>query len=579
MSSKSVSIQRATSSLAGAIRWALTVRWLLSVKILVGVGVLFLLQAFPYTGVFLMLVAAPLWSVPLVNLAVLVAGFEGLTGRAPRWFILLPVCWFGFYGLAVLRDEAALVRAKEVVATANDAAQPVVYNPDRHDIVANADVDGLLLGARLPVVYTKPRSGRDRAMRSSRLAIGSLCATLAGRKTGDKVRVRRIHRSTAGRYGLDQDVPTCIVSFQESPSREVIQLHKKTSVDTIDGLAVHSTRISAAAEGRTSLVRRAWAAILQPYPMPVVGCFLNSGAPSWDCMARFMRRKREHFGLKGQELHAFARVLDLSRAVAVPLNEASNTVVRMRLAEADARWNHRRDALLLAFLENPGGFSSHYRLLRQFKSDPSRLSPFSGRLITALEEIDAQERRGNKTARKTVGAIAQLIAQLPAVEIRQKSGRILGLLDGPARGWRRSAGPLIRRTHVLGNAALPLLTRRLDRVTGRRRLSWPQADAIIALCQMGLPAATVVGPRLLQVWHARNREQTKTVRAKNGERRDVIVMPSLGRLDRHLYVAILRLGLREEAGAAKAKHSAKWWDNAWQTVTPQSPGHVCENVR
>ena len=579
MSPKSVGIRRATSTLAGAVRWAFTVRWPLSVKILIGVGFLFLLQAFPYTGVFLMILAAPLWSVPLINLAVVVAGLEGLTGRAPRWFILVPVCWFGLYALAVVRDEAALVKAQKLVATANEASQPVFYDPARHDVVANAFVDKLLLGARLPVVYSEPRIGRYRAMKAARLAFGPLCATLAERKVGAKLHVRKIHKSTAGRYGLDQAVPACIVSFQEEPSRAIVRLRKETKVETIDGLAVRMTVISAdTGEGRAE-VRAAEAAILQPYPMPVMGCFLNSGAPSWDCMARFMRRKRERFGVNAYDANALGQALDLSRVELAPSNEASNAMVEARLVQADTRRDRQRSELLLAFLANPENFSRHYRLLRQFKNDPAKLVPFAGRLISALEESDANERRGNKKARQTARAIAQLLAQLPDVEIRRNSSRILNLLDASARGLQRSVGPLVRRTHVLGEAALPLLTRRLGRETGRRRLSWPAADAVISLCQMGLPTAAVAGPKLLEIWRARNRTQTRTVRSKDGGRREVARAPTLGRLDKYLYVALLRLGLRDEAGVAKVKHAAKWWDNAWQTITPQSPADICHKRR
>jgi hypothetical protein len=55
-----------------------------SLWFLVATAGLFCLQWFPLTGVFLMLAGAPLWSIALVNLAMIGVAFEALTAFVPR---------------------------------------------------------------------------------------------------------------------------------------------------------------------------------------------------------------------------------------------------------------------------------------------------------------------------------------------------------------------------------------------------------------------------------------------------------------------------------------------------------------
>ena len=48
-------------------------------------------------------------------------------------------------------------------------------------------------------------------------------------------------------------------------------------------------RLRDEASGREVVVRSAFAGPLKRFPMPVMGCALNSGAPSWQCFHGFMR--------------------------------------------------------------------------------------------------------------------------------------------------------------------------------------------------------------------------------------------------------------------------------------------------
>lgn len=554
-------------------------RWPFSIKILVAVALLYLLQMFPYTGIFLMLVAAPFWSVPLVNLAVIVAGIEGLLGRAPRWFLLVPVCWFGFYEIAVLREHAALATVKVDVAATNAAAVPIAYDPARHDILSKTFQRDLVLRRRLAVVYSEQGRGRNRRTRSMRLGTGPLCETLEKRKLGLAVTVWKVHPSTAKRYGLSQQQPHCLVSFDEEPERQMIRLERNRLRGTVDGLSARRTVFYAEIGDQRAEVEKVSAALLASFPMPTIGCFLNSGAPSWDCFARFMRNSREQFGFDGDDRDAISRVLDTTRAIVPVPGQTANAEIMARLAVADQRRDRALGQKIMAFLRDPKANRLDYKVRRQYQREPEKLSPFTGDLLSGLETAAAQERQVGRKAGNNALSIARVVALLPDVEIQRNGDRILALLDGPPRGWQRRASPLIRRLSALGEKALPLLHARVKPPYSRLRMPTSRLDAIIALCRMGLPVAATAGPDLAELWRWRNNPKRLMRRSGRSDRPQAQPKLRLLREDRYLYLALLRLGLRKEAEQSSLTGNSAWWRKALQTVSSNSSAAICEQVR
>lgn len=54
------------------------------------IAAIFLLQYFPYTGIFLMMVGASRWIGVVVHIFILHIAFEALTRRLPRWMLIVP---------------------------------------------------------------------------------------------------------------------------------------------------------------------------------------------------------------------------------------------------------------------------------------------------------------------------------------------------------------------------------------------------------------------------------------------------------------------------------------------------------
>ena len=54
-------------------------------------GLVFVLQLIPFTGIFLMFLLAPFWSVVTLNLGFVALAYEAATGRVPRVWLLAPI--------------------------------------------------------------------------------------------------------------------------------------------------------------------------------------------------------------------------------------------------------------------------------------------------------------------------------------------------------------------------------------------------------------------------------------------------------------------------------------------------------
>lgn len=70
----------------------------------------FLLQVIPVTGVFLMFALAMFWSIVLINAGMIGMAAEAALGRVSRWWLLLPLAFYGGYWsvVPILRTQTFL---------------------------------------------------------------------------------------------------------------------------------------------------------------------------------------------------------------------------------------------------------------------------------------------------------------------------------------------------------------------------------------------------------------------------------------------------------------------------------------
>lgn len=82
----------------------------------------------------------------------------------------------------------------------------------------------------------------------------------------------------------------CMLSMPEKPDRPLVQVSvlQENALEGTLPITRESTTVKMP-DGTAFQLLGGVASPLKWFPMPVMGCALNSGAPSWDCSAGFMR--------------------------------------------------------------------------------------------------------------------------------------------------------------------------------------------------------------------------------------------------------------------------------------------------
>ena len=475
-------------------------------------GVVFLLQLFPFTGIFLMLVAAPYWSILTVNAGFVSLAFEAGLGSISRVWLLVPAVWFGGYAIAAEMSTRAFDRLDAEVRAEN-ALRSMPFDPSRADLViaANADDLGgaaarLVANYRLPVVYTEHNRGRrtpranelpslEAQFTAQRIAGADVCKRL---RSGSRYRAARASGSAVregANYRTAVDTGLCSYSMPEAPSRAFVRVEAKgqrLASFMLSGKVVGIT--ITAPDGEHIALRSGQVAPLMRWPMPVMGCALNSGAPSWQCSAGFMKQRPK--GLGGSGAWGAATIEVVARALGL---EGSPAVDRRdELAGADTSAvdglleRHEGAALanLQRVLEDPT-LRATVHDLAGLAERPELLAPRADAMLAAMSAALVHGKGSSETARN----LQRLIAALPAAVFSRVGEDVIRRLeDGRPQTAAKSRRPvreridgaLATRLGDLGADALPLLERLAFEHRGESA-----AYAILGLCRMGAPAANL----------------------------------------------------------------------------------------
>jgi hypothetical protein len=243
----------------------LSLIWFLITAVVVG------LQHIPMVGLFMMMLAAPFWSVITINLGFVGIAAEALVFRwTPRWWAVLPALWFGGYAVWVVADQVAARRAE---AVRPGAVQAIAFDPSRADLVvvgpgARAAAGDLVHAYDLSVVYSvSPGPGSRTPTEQDptiahRIAPLEACEDLGRGKIGlAQQDIQREQMFVRGRQNA-----YCQYTVPETPRRAPI-------------------RATVEPDPRYEPQR----GVLPLFPMPLMGCALNSNMPRWECDYRFIR--------------------------------------------------------------------------------------------------------------------------------------------------------------------------------------------------------------------------------------------------------------------------------------------------
>lgn len=269
----------------------------LSIGCFVATAVAYVLQLFPLTGVFLMMLAAPFWSVILINLGFLALLAEAWKTPDLRWLAVFPIAWFGgYFGVAFYSHRQADQYDREISAANTQALVP--FDSKSQDILIVPDVRDSSNGSPLTAGNLIASFDLNRAYQvenpsSSKVQEYALreaeCPGRGGVGVSGELIWSRLYDGGfgTGRRMTSADGLCHFVSFKK-PSLPVVRIFPQKQ-STESGLI---TRVSQDIEirepiGKITVLRSGWAVPLAWFPQPIMGCWLNSGAPQWVCNAAF----------------------------------------------------------------------------------------------------------------------------------------------------------------------------------------------------------------------------------------------------------------------------------------------------
>jgi hypothetical protein len=264
------------------------------------VAILYALQVIPVVGLFLMLLGAPFWTGMLVNAGMLglsievpIRRFAFAEARTSLLWLLVPFAYFGWYGINAFNDHKTLQNLRAEFDAANEKVL-VPFDAERHSLVlvsgAHTYAGTLTQDFGLPVAYSENENVTGGYL-STRLLEKDLCAEIRneplmsaafihtfGFHDGDRIG----HRRLASNF--------CSLRMPAKPQNAPVTVANVQTETLVEGLPVKLIEnVITMPDGTKHVLHGGTAAPYPWFPMPVLGCALNSGAPSWDCFHGFSR--------------------------------------------------------------------------------------------------------------------------------------------------------------------------------------------------------------------------------------------------------------------------------------------------
>lgn len=267
------------------------------------------LQWIPFTGIFLMFLMAPLWSVVLINTGFLAMIFEAIMGLIPRWAIIIPLLYFaGYYTEAVLQHIEV---RREIMAFSSRPIDRIKFDPK--DTAINVDLSGDEIGHDLITLYNVPtvtRGGTDKDGLSDVYRLKPEC------KPDQTGTPSRPDRNEFQRRSLVFD--PCIAHDRETYTGPMVSIKLSEDETTRNNPMAANRIVLTAPDGNHVTIDNGWYSPLSWLPMPIIGCGLNDQPPAWKCVANFNHDRipvlRSANGV-GSPTAAVAQVLGLKGAL------------------------------------------------------------------------------------------------------------------------------------------------------------------------------------------------------------------------------------------------------------------------
>jgi hypothetical protein len=293
----------------------------------------FLLQMIPMIGIVMMFAGAFLWSAVLINLGMLGVALEALIGRVSRWWLLLPLAYFGGYAAFTMMEKRSLSSLTAELEKSNSAVL-IPFNPDQQALVFETPIDDaerFVQEHDIPLTY-QTAADKAEGFISYRVIDQAFC---------QEVRQSAIRKANVISI-LQADNAACSLVMPERPTQPQITVSTEESQTTLGSLPIIRLETTVKVpDGTSQKLVGGYAAPLSWFPLPFIGCGLNSGAPSWDCTAEFSRNIGQPL-LSAPEndrrtLTALARSLGLRAVPALERKPSDANMLREKLRQLETK--------------------------------------------------------------------------------------------------------------------------------------------------------------------------------------------------------------------------------------------------
>lgn len=499
---------------------------------------------------FLLIIVGPAL---LVNAGMVGIGAEALFGRVSRWWLLVPLIFYGCYGAVAVHDRITL-SSLTAAYDAENARITIPFDPAVHSLaVDDHSGEWLTQNTDLPVAYAA----------NSNFPEGYLSYRVADKAVCDRVRsVRALRAAAINSLGFHNEGVTtaqrfetrfCQLSMPERPTLSLARVSLATENTRVGWLPVRrSTTTVTMPDGKQFHLLGGDAFPLRWLPIPMFGCGVISTRADGKCNASFLRER--YWPIVSGEMEynrdkvVLARALGLNLVTAEDRKGGDPTLVVEKIASVEQAAVKQELAVLDILAANPA------EKIQGFEIDdiihrPDALASRADAIMAALERSATMADRNSATDNGAI--LARLLASLPRDHFNEFGPRILALYHhADDKHWLWSVAALLGRLGDLGPDALPYLRR------AQALALSPDSAVIEGLCRIGPPARAVAEPMLVDFWS----------KVRDGRERD---------LPAAIYVAMRRIGGSDRLLVEGRPSQLSLLQSRWPGISPRSPSRVC----
>lgn len=442
----------------------LLLRTPISLHLLLLALVLVALTAVPVLGLAFFLMAAFLWTGPLINFAMIGLFIEPMLrhfapegARISFFWMIFPLIYAGWFGITFYGEKAALEDIREQFDSIN-AGVDVPYDPSKHSLVFEADSTSLAFelvkNFGIPKVYFKNEQD-DGEYYSLSLLKKSACDEFRANKVlrAASISITNFHdNNILNHSGARRQLVTdfCTLSMPDHPQKAKVAISLVTKETEAFGVPGRFTKtIVTMPEGSQHTLRGGSVKLLTAPPRPMLGCGFNSHGQRTRCGGGFLRDRSAQVtsGNKGDD-QVLATALGLERVAYADTN-APNSALNAQALREILNEALEQDLVYYRMLVSDPSNDPAIRATGAIDDRPDLLVPFAPEIVEGILKASRPHGEHINSRREEGLRLARAFDKLPPEE-RDKYAKdfaeLYARLDeiGDGRHWVYKMGSLMQ---------------------------------------------------------------------------------------------------------------------------------------